>query len=124
MASLSYNFTPDPGGGESGLYSDTTKATFDDFKAYGVDARNRLVARAALWTLCACRPSPLPLSLEGRGVCARPALLVEGKEQQGGVAEVDRFPDDDYTVLVDVTGLPGTHTGRVPARRRGGHGLS
>ncbi|HNU46995.1 MAG TPA: hypothetical protein PKH26_17045 [Phycisphaerae bacterium] len=96
-ASLSYNFTADADTGKSGLYSDTTYVTFDDFKAYATDARNPLVPR-------------IVGTAKGSAAQAMdPQLLVEGSDARGGVAEVDRFQDDDYTVLVEVSMNSGTY---------------
>ncbi|HNQ24927.1 MAG TPA: hypothetical protein PKK06_17760, partial [Phycisphaerae bacterium] len=75
------HFAADPGTGKSGLYADTLNVTFDDFQAFATDARNPLVPRIV---------GTAQASLSGG------TLLIEGKQKQGGRAEVDRFQDDDY----------------------------
>jgi len=96
-ASLSYNFTADPDTGKSGLYADTLNVTFDDFQAFATDARNPLVPRIV----------GTAKGSQAEGINNQ--LLVEGSDARGGVAEVDRFQDDDYSVLVDVTMNSGTY---------------
>ena len=66
-------------------------------KAFATDARNPLLPR-------------IVGAAKGSAAQAMdPQLLVEGSDARGGVAEVDRFQDDDYTVLVDVTMNSGTY---------------
>ncbi|GEM_PF-2748137 len=117
--------------GRSGVFADATNVTFDDFKAYGVDARSPLMPRsvAAAKTSAAQMMDPqlpapgrrsagLPQRHKGtkKAGCTEPfaSWCLGGEEllrasavcrgrHRDAVAAVDRFQDDDYTVLVDVT---------------------
>ena len=86
-ASLACNLASDPGTGQTGFYSDKASVTFDLFTAYLADTRDPLATRIV-------GGSDTSLSSG--------TLLVEGGSEQAGLAMVEGFSSDDYTVLVDV----------------------
>ena len=81
------NLASDPGTGQTGFFSDKASVTFDNFTAYLSDTRDPLATRIA-------GSSDTSLSSG--------TLLVQGAAEQAGLAMVEGFTSDDYTVLVDV----------------------
>ncbi len=83
---LTYDSSTEFGTGQSGLYSDKTGVTFDDFKAHDAAARDAMTPRVSGST---------DTSLSSN------KLWVQGTTRPGE-ATVESFSDDDYRVQVEV----------------------
>ena len=88
--SFTHNAIGDLGTGYSGLYSDKTDVTFDDFTAHDATSRDPLTPRIG---------GLAEASLESGELRIYGNVLV----YRGGEAIVENFFDDNYMVQVDVT---------------------
>ena len=83
---FTYESSTDFGTGQSGLYSDKTSVTFDDFTAYDGTVRDSLVPRFV---------GPVDASISSG------SLRVQ-TDSRGGQAMVEGFSDDNYMVQVNL----------------------